>query len=238
MHPMPTTTTPGLPVLRSARVLLIDDSDDRAETIAAYLVGDDLDVLLAHSGEAAASRLRSGVADLVITRGAMLREVDRLRLAGMLPSSCPVIALCDGDAEDRTRALRRGCRDAMTTPVHAPELAERVRIALDGPLDFDRVEAIEIPGGLRMVQAATEATVNGQRVHLSAKEYALLVALARDPDRVFRKDELMREVWGHSGTTTRTLDSHACRLRSKLTEAGGQYIHNRWGVGYRLTPFH
>jgi DNA-binding response OmpR family regulator len=79
--------------------------------------------------------------------------------------------------------------------------------------------------------------VRGCGVALSAKEYELLVALATEPERVFRKEELLRDVWGfRSLGRTRTLDSHASRLRRKLAAVGdeGRYVLNVWGVGYRL----
>jgi DNA-binding winged helix-turn-helix (wHTH) protein len=93
-----------------------------------------------------------------------------------------------------------------------------------------RVGAIEIDTATREVRVA------GELVELSGMEYALLSALAADPRRVFTKAELLRDVWGfRSDGRTRTLDSHACRLRRKLSERGAQAIVNVWGVGYRLT---
>jgi hypothetical protein len=72
-------------------------------------------------------------------------------------------------------------------------------------------------------------------VELSQKEFALLRALAAAPTRVFTKEELLRDVWGfRSMGATRTLDSHACRLRQKLGTAGDKFVVNVWGVGYRL----
>lgn len=79
--------------------------------------------------------------------------------------------------------------------------------------------------------------VQGRRVRLSQKEYELLLRLAREPDRVFTKAELLRDVWGYRVMgRTRTLDSHASRLRRKLREAGvtRELVDNVWGVGYRL----
>lgn len=76
----------------------------------------------------------------------------------------------------------------------------------------------------------------GQRVVLAAREYEFLLRLAEQPTRVFTKDELLREVWGFRAMgRTRTLDSHASRVRRKiavLTET--PYVINEWGVGYRL----
>ena len=84
--------------------------------------------------------------------------------------------------------------------------------------------------------ASRVVRVAGDAVQLSAKEYELLVALAEDPERVFRKEELLRNVWGfRSLGRTRTLDSHASRLRRKLNQNGeAAYVLNVWGVGYRL----
>jgi DNA-binding response OmpR family regulator len=73
-------------------------------------------------------------------------------------------------------------------------------------------------------------------VHLAKKEFTLLRVLASDPTRVFTKEELLRDVWGfRSPAKTRTLDSHASRLRRKLDPEHGRYVINTWGIGYRLT---
>ena len=84
--------------------------------------------------------------------------------------------------------------------------------------------------------ASRTVRVAGERIQLSAREYDLLVALAEDPERVFEKEELLRDVWGfRSLGRTRTLDSHASRLRRKLNLNGEPtYVVNVWGVGYRL----
>ncbi len=77
--------------------------------------------------------------------------------------------------------------------------------------------------------------LRGERLSLSQKEFALLRLLATEPTRVFTKEELLRTVWGfRSMGTTRTLDSHACRLRAKLGAQGDHFVLNVWGVGYRL----
>jgi DNA-binding response OmpR family regulator len=97
-------------------------------------------------------------------------------------------------------------------------------------LDRMRVDDLEIDRRARTVR------LEGAVVNLSAKEYDLLVALAAEPERVFRKEDLLRDVWGfRSLGRTRTLDSHASRLRRKLNEPGeGRFVLNVWGVGYRL----
>jgi DNA-binding response OmpR family regulator len=96
-------------------------------------------------------------------------------------------------------------------------------------------ERIEV-GDLTIEPESRRVEVRGRRVALAPKEYELLLALAAAPDRVFRKAELLRSVWGfRSASRTRTLDAHACRLRRKLAgDEPPRYVVNEWGYGYRL----
>jgi DNA-binding response OmpR family regulator len=88
-----------------------------------------------------------------------------------------------------------------------------------------------------MVDPHTRSVRLGERsLRLSAKEFALLHALAMDPGRVLSKHELLRDVWGYASVgATRTVDSHACRLRKKLRGGSRPYVVSVRGVGYRLT---
>ena len=90
-------------------------------------------------------------------------------------------------------------------------------------------------GELVVDSATRQVRVGDREVMLANKEFALLRALAAEPRRVFTKDELLRDVWGfRSQGRTRTLDSHASRLRRKLDPEGCRFVFNCWGVGYRL----
>ena len=148
----------------------------------------------------------------------------------------PVIVLGSphADAIDRVRAFDRGCDDFVARPFVYDELLARIRAVLrrTGAIQTDRVEA----GSIAVDLATRGVTVGARPVALAAKEYDLLVHLARDPRRVFTKDQLLRDVWGfRSHARTRTLDSHASRLRRKLAAAGAApCVINVWGVGYRL----
>jgi DNA-binding response OmpR family regulator len=128
----------------------------------------------------------------------------------------------------------RGDKSNVARPFVYDELVARMRAVLrrtNGPRHPRlSVRELEIDLASRVVRLAGEA------VQLSAKEYELLVALAEDPERVFKKEELLRNVWGfRSLGRTRTLDSHASRLRRKLNRNGAAaYVINVWGVGYRL----
>jgi DNA-binding response OmpR family regulator len=138
------------------------------------------------------------------------------------------------DAVDRVRAFDRGCDDYVPRPFVYDELLARIRAVLRrvAPPTREWIEA----GAIAVDTATRRVTVAGRPVELSGKEYELLVKLMSDPTRVFRKDELLREVWGFlSAGRTRTLDSHASRLRRKLASEGeGPFVVNVWGVGYRL----
>jgi DNA-binding response OmpR family regulator len=149
----------------------------------------------------------------------------------------PVILLGqpDSDAVDRVRAFARGCDDYLGRPFHYEELLARINAVLRraNGVPHDRIVA----DGIVVDTATRRVTVAGERVDLSSKEYELLVTLASEPERVFAKDELLRDVWGfRSAGRTRTLDSHASRLRRKLAEPDGttRYVRNVWGVGYCL----
>jgi DNA-binding response OmpR family regulator len=149
----------------------------------------------------------------------------------------PLIMLGDdaADAVDRVRALERGCDDFIPRPFFYDELRARIRAVLRRALPPapDRLEA----GKLLVDRRTRCVTVGGEPVVLAGREYELLVKLASEPARVFTKEELLRDVWGfRSLGRTRTIDSHASRLRRKLNSAngGGDYVVNVWGVGYKL----
>jgi DNA-binding response OmpR family regulator len=132
-------------------------------------------------------------------------------------------------------ALRRGCDDYVERPFDYQELVERIRAVLrrTRPRDPEVVEAPPI----HIEPRTRVARVDGHRLSLAQMEFELLLTLAREPDRVFTKTELLRDVWGYRVTgRTRTVDSHASRLRRKLREAGAsvELVNNVWGVGYRL----
>jgi DNA-binding response OmpR family regulator len=148
----------------------------------------------------------------------------------------PVIVLghAEAGAIDRVRAFRRGCDDYVSRPFYYDELVERMRAVLR------RVGSSAAPvvaGPLSIDRRARVVTVSGRRVDLSQKEYELLLRLAADPERVFTKAELLRDVWNvPAHMRTRTLDAHASRLRRKLRAADetALLVENEWGVGYRL----
>jgi DNA-binding response OmpR family regulator len=162
-------------------------------------------------------------------------DVDEVhRWAGRAPVI--VLGRVEADAVDRVHAFRRGCDDYVPRPFDYQELVERIHAVLRRarPPVPEVIEA----DALRIDTRTRDVRVAGSRVQLSQKEYELLLRLAREPDRVHTKAELLNDVWQYRAAgRTRTLDSHASRLRRKLRDAGALgLVENVWGVGYRLTP--
>jgi DNA-binding response OmpR family regulator len=124
----------------------------------------------------------------------------------------------------------------LDKPFDYEELLERIREAF-ARAGRPRADEVVEAGPLRIDTRTRTVRVGDTRVWLSLKEFALLLELAREPERVFTKDELLRAVWGYKvECRTRTLDSHASRLRRKLraADAETELVVNVWGIGYRL----
>jgi DNA-binding response OmpR family regulator len=212
----------------TSALLLAETEAATSGFLERHLRQDGFDVVQAAQGEAVELAERSRP-DLVLASDSLALELCS-RVSGV-----PVIVLGrpDSDAVDRVRAFAGGCDDYLSRPFHYDELLARIRAVLRraSPPDRDRIAV----GDLEIDRAARRVLVGGVPVVLAAKEYDLLVKLAGDPERVFTKEELLREVWGfRSLGRTRTLDSHASRLRRKLSGAGGDFVRNVWGVGYSL----
>ena len=146
----------------------------------------------------------------------------------------PIILLSGyGSEQDRIRCLESGADDFLVKPYPYQELLARIRSVMRRcrrqPDERLRV------GGLVIDLATRQVTVDGHEVDLNRKEYRMLCIMAEQPERIFTKDELLYRIWGHdSRDHSRTLESHASRLRRKLDPVDRRYVINAWGVGYRL----
>lgn len=146
----------------------------------------------------------------------------------------PVIVLSGrGSDADRVRGLVEGADDYLVKPFHYPELLARIRNVLDR-----RTRGFGGPrriGDILIDPLSRTVAVGDRGVELANKEFELLRLLAGDPTKVFTKKQILHDIWGYElSARTRTLDSHASRLRRKLDPDGGRYVINCWGVGYRL----
>ncbi len=156
-----------------------------------------------------------------------------------LCSEAPVIVLGSADdrPDDRVLAFRRGCDDYVPRPFSHEELVERIRAVVRRAGRTRPGTRRIVAGGLEIDERTRRATLFGVPLKLSHKEFELLATLAAEPERLFTKVELLRDIWDWPATMrTRTLDSHVSRLRRKLRAIDPQvrYVDNQWGVGYRL----
>ncbi|MGA9284872.1 MAG: response regulator transcription factor [Solirubrobacteraceae bacterium] len=173
---------------------------------------------------------------------AMLDLLEEIRTPAVISveatwdENVPVIVLNPGAPQlDLLRAFEAGADDFIATE-HHPYLELRARLkALLRRAQRPGLTCIRV-GALRVDTRAHTVHVCGMPVELGPLEYELLVHLARDPTAVCSKQELLRAIWCQRRSTgTRTVDSHASRLRRKLRAAGAfGFVVNVWGVGYRL----
>ena len=217
-------------------VLVAEPESDTREYLGRQLRDDGFDVLDASRRSEALELAERVRPDLVL-----LAELDLcLRLRRGEPGrtwdrNVPVILLApSSDPVDRVRALDRGADDVMGRPFAYEELLARIRALLRR--STTSATEVLLAGELIVDRRTRRVSVRETLVTLSAKEFELLARLAAEPYRVFTKEELLREVWGYRTLgRTRTLESHASRLRKKLRLVeGDHFIVNVWGVGYRL----
>ncbi len=147
----------------------------------------------------------------------------------------PVIVLSSRTTQpDLLRAFDAGADDFLPRPVPYLELRARIQAVLRRCQRTPEHPPLQI-GPLTIDHTSHTASLHGKPLDLRRKEYDLLLHLAANPKRVFHKHELLSAVWGYRAPgSTRTLDSHASRLRRKLGITGEHWIINVWGVGYRL----
>ncbi|MGH3133728.1 MAG: response regulator transcription factor [Gaiellaceae bacterium] len=217
-------------------VLVAEPESETREYLGRQLRDDGFDVLdAARRSEALelAERVRP---DLVL-----LAELDLcLRLRRGEPGrtwdrNVPVILLApSSDPVERVRALDRGADDVIGRPFAYEELLARIRALLRR--STTSTAEMLVAGELTVDRRTRRVSIRETLVTLSAKEFELVARLASEPYRVFTKEELLREVWGFRALgRTRTLESHASRLRKKLRVADDdRFVVNVWGVGYRL----
>lgn len=227
-------------------VLLVEDDAATRAFLAQNLAADRFAPVAVTSAEEAVellgrSRPDVAVVDVGLPGMSGLDLVSRIRDGapeGAWDAGMPIL-LISGDAGPMAavRGIGRGADDFVPKPFHYPEVLARLGALVRRSRGATMTEEIRV-GALVVDRRARRATLGGRVLDLSAKEFALLVALSRDPSRVLTKAELLRDVWGYrSAARTRTVDSHASRLRRKLADqGGGHWVVNVWGVGYRLLP--
>ena len=229
----------------AATILVVEDDQATRTFLADNLTADGYELLVADCARDGLRLLETkfpdvALVDLGLPDGSGLDIVRRVRasdgVASRIDPAVPLVVVSGRGGElDRLRGFDRGCDDYVCKPFSYPELRARLKALLSRvEMDCRRSPVIEV-GRLRIEVAQRRVSLDGEEVLVSQKEFELLRTLATEPTRVFTKDELLRAIWGfRSRGSTRTLDSHACRLRRKLVTEGERYVVCVWGVGYRL----
>jgi DNA-binding response OmpR family regulator len=217
-------------------VLVAEPELETRELLGRQLRDDGFDVLGAARRSEALELAESARPDVVL-----LAELELcLRLREGEPGrnwdrNVPVIVLAStSEPVERVRALDRGADDVVGRPFAYDELLARIRALIRRTAGAS--EDVIVAGELTVDRPTRRVHVRGTPVFLSAKEFELVAKLASQPHRVWTKEELLRDVWGFRALgRTRTLESHASRVRKKLCVApDDRFVVNVWGVGYRM----
>ncbi|TRV76510.1 response regulator transcription factor [Streptomyces sp. 130] len=225
----------------SARILVAEDDAKQSRLIRIYLEREGHAVHVVADGRAALERARSARPDLIVL-DVMLPLVDGLDVCRILrtESDVPILLLTARVAEeDMLLGLDLGADDYLTKPYSPRELTARVRALLrrsgrsgggDGP-------AVLRVGEVELDTARFEVRVAGRPVELTAKEFAILETLAREPGRVFTRAQIIERVFGFDrDVLERTVDAHVMNMRRKLATGpdGPRPVETVYGRGYRL----
>jgi DNA-binding response OmpR family regulator len=227
----------------TARVLIIEDDPNVAEVVARYLQREGYQVEAVADGAVGLDRALTDLPDLVVL-DLMLPTLGGLEVCRRLRSVAPVPVImltARGEEADRIAGLELGADDYVAKPFSPRELTARVKAVLrraTAPLPAEQETRPLHADDLSIDTVTHEVRLRGELVSLTAKEFDLLVHLMRHPRRAFRREELLRDVWGFSYGDTSTVTVHVRRLREKIEAdpSNPRYVCTVWGVGYRFEP--
>ena len=225
----------------TTRVLVVDDEPVVTEVIDRYLSREGFEVSIAADGAQALDLAHSWAPDLIVL-DLMLPNVDGLEVCRQLrrQSQVPIIMLtARGEETDRVVGLELGADDYIVKPFSPRELVARVKTVLRRTASAPA----QSPGGTLRFDALTlnpqsrKVTLRDTEVHLTSKEFDLLLFLASHPGQVFTREQLMDQVWDYTyAADYSTITVHIRRLREKveIDAMKPAYIKTIWGVGYKF----
>ena len=225
------------------RILIVEDEQEIADLEKDYLELSDFEVHIENNGEDGLREALEGDYALIIL-DLMLPGVDGFEICKEIRDSkdIPIIIVsAKKDDIDKIRGLGLGADDYLTKPFSPSELVARVKAHM---ARYDRLvgsgskpnDIIEIRG-LKIDKTARRVYINGEEKNFTTKEFDLLTFLAENPNHVYTKDELFREIWGmESIGDIATVTVHIKKIREKVEadSSNPQYIETIWGVGYRF----
>ena len=221
-----------------AHVLVVDDEPALLRTVSANLGRRGFRVETARTGESAIAQAEDHPDLIVLDLG--LPDTDGLDVIRRVRAryDTPIIVLSARDSErEKVQALEIGADDYLTQPFGVDELVARVRVALRHSARIGGSEPVFRTGALTVDLERRRVTVDSEEIRLSPTEYAVLVALVRNADRVVTDAQLLRQVWGPEyGDEDHYLHVYVARLRKKIERdpQKPRYLITEPGVGYRL----
>ena len=226
-----------------SKILIIEDEEAIADLEKDYLELSGFEVAIENRGDTGLERALNEEFDLFIL-DLMLPEVDGFEICREIrdKKNTPIIMVsAKKDDIDKIRGLGLGADDYMTKPFSPSEMVARVKAHL---ARYDRLIGSGMPRndiveirGIKIDKTARRVWVNGEEKNFTTKEFDLLTFLAQNPNRVFTKEELFREIWDmESIGDIATVTVHIKKIREKIefNMAKPQYIETIWGVGYRF----
>lgn len=231
---------------KSERILVVDDEDRIRRLLRMYLEREGYHIDEAEDGEQALKKALEYDYDLILL-DLMLPGTDGLDVCRQIRSkkATPIIMLtARGEESNRVEGFEAGADDYVVKPFSPRELVHRVKAVLrrSSATAFLSTETethnVIVFSDLTIDHDAHEVRAGGMEVPLTPKEYELLHYLASSPDKVFTREELLRDVWNYEFFgDLRTVDTHIKRLREKLNRVSppaAAMINTVWGVGYKL----
>ncbi len=221
------------------KVLIADDDDRIREIVRLYLEAEGFEVYQAEDGNKTLEMVRKDNPDLVIL-DLMMPGLDGWTVCKILrkETKIPIIMLtAKGEENDRVLGFDLGADDYVVKPFSPRELSARVKAVLRRLEGDQSKEHILSYPGLKINQMTREVEVNGINVKLTAKEFDLFLCLAKNPGRIYSRDQLLNMVWEYDYCgDSRTVDTHVNRLRSKFESQVGysDFIQTARGVGYKF----
>lgn len=223
-----------------AKILIADDEQLIRKLIGDHLKKNGHTVIEAANGEEALRFFRCNPDTELALLDIMMPEVDGWQVCRKIreTSGIPIILVSARSQDfDQIMGFESGADDYVTKPFSLVVLTQRINTLLKRgahPVETKEKDDIEIDG-LKISRSAYEAYLNGVKLDLPLKEFSVLLMLCDHPDRVYSRDSILNEIWGHDYVgDTRTVDSHIARLRTKLGEWAAKHFRTVYGLGYKV----
>ena len=222
------------------KILVVDDEKLIVKGIRFSLEQDDMEVDCAYDGEEALEKAKTGDYDMILL-DIMLPKLTGLEVCQQIRefSSVPIIMLtAKGEDMDKILGLEYGADDYITKPFNILEVKARIKAIMRRTRKEEKKESFGktlVSGDLKLDCEGRRVFIAGREINLTAKEFDVLELLAKNPNKVYSRENLLNLVWGYEYPgDVRTVDVHIRRLREKIeaVPSDPKYVHTKWGIGY------